>query len=67
MNREQVIEIYSEALEGKRRRFPDGFFIGEQGKIYLAYMTRYLLEERLSIKVTDIPLKVKAVLYGLTV
>ncbi|MED4140341.1 DUF4046 domain-containing protein [Priestia megaterium] len=60
MNREQVIEIYSEALEGKRRRFPDGFFIGEEGKKYLAYMTRYLLEERLSIKVTDIPLKVKA-------
>ncbi|USL45586.1 DUF4046 domain-containing protein [Priestia megaterium] len=60
MNREEVIEMYSEALEGKRRRFPDGFFIGEEGKKYLAYMTRYLLEELLSIKVNDIPLKVKA-------
>lgn len=60
MNREHVIEMYREALEGKRRRFPPGFFIGEEGKKYLAYVTRYLLEEQLSIKVKDIPLKVKA-------
>lgn len=60
MIREQVIEMYSEALEGKRRRFPDSFFIGDEGKKYMAYITRYLIEERLSIEVYEIPQKVKA-------
>jgi hypothetical protein len=60
MSRERVIELYREVLEKKRKRFPNHFFIGEEGKKYIAYMTCYLLEERLFIEVNEIPQKVKA-------
>ena len=60
MSRERVIEIYQDVLEKKIRRFPDNFFLGEEGKKYIRYMTCYLLEERLSIPVHEIPLKVTA-------
>jgi hypothetical protein len=58
--RERGIEIYQDVLEKKIRRFPDNFFLGEEGKKYIRYMTCYLLEERLSIPVHEIPLKVAA-------
>ncbi|MBK0010147.1 hypothetical protein IAE23_27145 [Bacillus sp. S35] len=60
MNREQVIEIYRQVLERKRKRFPNYFFIGEEGKKYMGYITCYLLEQRLSIPIQEIPLQVTA-------
>ncbi|MFL0498773.1 hypothetical protein [Priestia megaterium] len=60
MNKEQVIEIYQHVLERKRKRFPNYFFLGMEGKKYMSYMTRYLLEQRLSISIHEIPLQVKA-------
>lgn len=58
--KEKVIQIYRDVLKGKRYRFPDHFFIGEQGKKNLANITRYLIEEYLEIPVEEIPLQVKA-------
>ncbi|MED3809527.1 DUF4046 domain-containing protein [Priestia megaterium] len=60
MDRKQVIEIYQQVLEGKRKRFPNYFFVGKEGKQYMSYMTCYLLEQRLSIPIHEIPLKVGA-------
>ena len=60
MDRDQVIEIYQQVLEGKRKRFPNDFFVGNEGKTYMSYITRYLLEQRLSIPIHEIPLKVGA-------
>ncbi|CAK8583524.1 DUF4046 domain-containing protein [Priestia megaterium] len=60
MDRDQVIEIYQQVLDGKRKRFPNGFFVGNEGKTYMNYITRYLLEQRLSIPIHEIPLKVGA-------
>jgi hypothetical protein len=60
VNREQVIEIYQGVLENKRKRFPNHFFVGNEGKKYMRYMTCYLLEQRLSIPIHEIPVKVKA-------
>jgi len=53
--REKVIRIYRDILERKRARFPDHFFVGDQGKKYLAYITRYLIEEYLGIPIAQIP------------
>ncbi|MEW9669856.1 hypothetical protein [Ammoniphilus sp. 3BR4] len=58
--KEKVIDIYRQILKGHRARFPNHFFVGEQGKKYLAYLTRYLLEEYLNIPVKDISKRVKA-------
>jgi hypothetical protein len=55
-----VIEIYIEVLKGIRQRFPDHFFVGEQGKKYLALITRFLIEEHLNIPVQEIPEKINA-------
>ena len=35
MDRDQVIEIYQQVLDGKRKRFPNGFFVGNEGKTYM--------------------------------
>jgi len=53
--KEMVICIYRDILEGKKARFPNHFFVGEQGKKYLAYITRYLIEEYLGISISQIP------------
>ena len=60
MSREHVIKIYQNILDGKVKRFPNNFFVGEEGKMSMKYMTCYLLEERLSIQINEIPIKVKA-------
>jgi hypothetical protein len=60
VNREQVIDIYQDVLEKKRKRFPNYFFVGNEGKKYMRYMTCYLLEQRLSIPIHEIPLQVTA-------
>ncbi|WDL89777.1 hypothetical protein IUJ58_26325 (plasmid) [Priestia aryabhattai] len=60
MDKEQVIDIYQEILKRKRKRFPNNFFIGREGKVYMAYLTRYLLESHLSIPIHEFPLQVTA-------
>ncbi|MDT3766301.1 DUF4046 domain-containing protein [Priestia filamentosa] len=60
MRREWVVEIYQDVLNGKVKRFPNKFFSGEEGKKYVKYMTCYLLEERLSIPIDKIPVRVQA-------
>ncbi|WP_255286788.1 MULTISPECIES: DUF4046 domain-containing protein [unclassified Bacillus (in: firmicutes)] len=60
VEREKVLQIYRDVLDGKRGKFPDHFFVGEQGKKYLAFLTRYLIEDYLGISVKEIPRKVKA-------
>ncbi|MFB1100495.1 DUF4046 domain-containing protein [Terribacillus sp. JSM ZJ617] len=59
-DKELAISLYQDVLNGKRKRFPNYFFTGAQGKIYLAYMTRYLIEEYLKIPMERIPKEVKA-------
>lgn len=58
--KEKVTRIYQDVLSGKRKRFPNYFFTGAQGEKYLAYLTRYLIEDYLSIPVEKIPEEVKA-------
>ncbi|MBK0006213.1 MULTISPECIES: hypothetical protein [Priestia] len=60
MNREQVIEIYQDVLGKRRKRFPNYFFVGNEGKKYMRYMTCYLLEQHLSIPIDEIPFQVGA-------
>ncbi|MFL0574821.1 hypothetical protein ACH0BK_27980 [Priestia megaterium] len=60
MDKEQVIEIYKHVLERKRKRFPNYFFVGKEGKEYMSYITCYLLEQRLMIPIHEIPLQVGA-------
>ncbi|MGG2089003.1 hypothetical protein ABFY59_18640 [Priestia aryabhattai] len=60
MNREQFIEVYQDVLEKRRKRFPNYFFIGKEGKKYMRYMTCYLLEQHLSIPIDEIPFQVGA-------
>ncbi|MGG3450245.1 DUF4046 domain-containing protein [Domibacillus aminovorans] len=60
IEKEKVIQIYQDVLNGKRVRFPNHFFVGEQGKNYLAILTRYLIEEYLGIPLEEIPRNVKA-------
>jgi hypothetical protein len=57
---EKVIRIYQDILQGNRTRFPNHFFVGEQGKKYLVLMTRYLIQIYLGISINEIPRKVKA-------
>jgi hypothetical protein len=45
VTREQVVKIYIDILDGKIKRFPNNFFIGEEGTKYIRFMTRYLLED----------------------
>ncbi|MEH7314174.1 hypothetical protein [Priestia megaterium] len=60
MKREQVIEVYKDVLEKRRKRFPNYFFVGNEGKKYMCYMTCYLLEQHLSISIVEIPFQVGA-------
>ncbi|MEK1832845.1 hypothetical protein AAAC51_39670 [Priestia megaterium] len=60
MNKEQVIEIYQDVLDKRRKRFPNYFFAGNEGKKYMRYMTCYLLEQHLSIPIDEIPFQVGA-------
>ncbi|MEJ9227164.1 MULTISPECIES: hypothetical protein [Priestia] len=60
MKREQVIEVYKDVLEKRRKRFPNYFFAGNEGEKYMRYMTCYLLEQHLSIPIVEIPLQVGA-------
>ncbi len=60
VNREQVIKIYQDVLEKKRKRFPNYFFLGDEGKRYMRYMTCYLLEKHLTIPIAEIPFQVGA-------
>ncbi|MCM2534343.1 hypothetical protein NDK43_20820 [Neobacillus pocheonensis] len=60
VEREKVIKIFRDVLNGRRTRFPNHFFVGDQGKKYLAFLTCYLIEEYLGIPVEEIPRKVKA-------
>ena len=63
--REKLIQIYRDVLSGKRCRFPNHFFVGDQGKTYLAELTRYLIEEYLAIPIEQIPQYVSAeVIWG---
>ncbi|MFE7083978.1 hypothetical protein [Priestia megaterium] len=57
---DQVIDVYLDVLESKRKRFPNNFFIGAEGKAYMSYITSYLLEKHLSIPLHKIPLQVTA-------
>lgn len=60
MELNSTVLIYKEILDGKRSRFPNYFFVGEQGKEILSSLTRYLIEEHLEIKIDDIPIYVNA-------
>ncbi|MBO7746737.1 hypothetical protein I8J29_21190 [Paenibacillus sp. MWE-103] len=55
MENNELITIYHEVLEGKRSRFPNHTFTGEQGKINLTNLTRYVIEKHLNIPVNEIP------------
>jgi hypothetical protein len=66
---QDVIDVYEEVLSGKRRRFPNKFFTGEEGKRRAAIVTRNLIEEKLKIPKERIPQQMhKRILYenGLT-
>ncbi|CRK83270.1 hypothetical protein [Neobacillus massiliamazoniensis] len=58
--KETVIQLYLDVLKGKKTRFPNHFFVGDQGKKYLVCITRYLLEEYLGISKGQIPSLVSA-------
>ncbi|WP_141995105.1 hypothetical protein [Bacillus sp. B4EP4a] len=58
--KEKLIQIYRDVLDGRRARFPNHFFVGDQGMKYLAFLTCYLIEEYLGIPIEEIPRKVKA-------
>ncbi|OHX41431.1 hypothetical protein BBV17_28500 [Cytobacillus oceanisediminis] len=60
MEKEKIIQIYRDVLDGRRVRFPNHFFVGDQGKTYLAFITSYLVEEYLGIPIEEIPRKVTA-------
>ena len=51
--RDEVIQVYEEVFGGRRRRFPNNFFHGDEGRARAAIITRYLLEEKLGIAVHD--------------
>lgn len=55
VGRETVIQVYEDVFAGRRRRFPNNFFRGPTGRERAGVITRYLLEDKLSIKVDDIP------------
>jgi hypothetical protein len=55
LERAGIVEIYEDVVEGRRRRFPNNFFNGAAGRTRAAVITKYLLEEKLGIRVQDIP------------
>jgi hypothetical protein len=55
VEREKAIAVYEEVVGGRKRRFPNNFFHGELGKVRASHITRYLLEDRLGLRVEDIP------------
>jgi len=60
VHEEQVIEIYQDVLAKRRKRFPNYFFVGNEGKKYMRYITCYLLEKHLTIPIDEIPFQVGA-------
>jgi hypothetical protein len=50
-----VVRIYEDVFQGRRRRFPNNFFQGELGRQRAGVITRYLLEDKLGIRVEEIP------------
>ena len=57
--RDEVIQVYEAVCEGRRRRFPNNFFHGRIGKERAAVITRYLLEDKLGIRVEDMVMVTK--------
>jgi hypothetical protein len=55
LDRGAVIHIYEDVFARRRRRFPNNFFRGTEGRDRAAVITRYLLEDKLGIRVDDIP------------
>ncbi len=55
LDRGAVIQIYEDVFARRRRRFPNNFFRGAEGRERAAIITRYLLEDKLGIRVDDIP------------
>ncbi len=55
LERAGIVETYEEVFAGRRRRFPNNFFNGTAGHARAGVITRYLLEEKLGIRVQDIP------------
>jgi hypothetical protein len=55
LEREQVIQTYEDVCAGRRRRFPNNFFHGREGRRRAAVITRYLLEDKLGVPVNEIP------------
>lgn len=61
LNREpEVITIYKEILEGKRKQFPLNYWNRPQAKDDAKIITRYLIEEVLKVRTVDIPKYIKA-------
>jgi len=54
----KAVAIYKDVLEGKRKRFPNGFFKGEMGLENANKITRYLIAVILKIPLGKIPQKV---------
>ncbi len=55
VGRDPVIQVYEDVFAGRRRRFPNNFFRGPEGRERAGVITRYLLEDKLGIRVDDIP------------
>jgi len=63
LTRKEIISIYREVLEGKRRRFPNGFFDGSEGLRRAAILTRYLIRQVAGMRLEEIPKKVNKSLF----
>ena len=55
LERDQVIQTYEDVCAGRRRRFPNNFFHGQEGRRRAGIITRYLLEDKLGVPVAEIP------------
>jgi hypothetical protein len=55
MKRREVLAIYHEILDGRRRRFPNGFFDGDEGRRRAVVLTRYLIRHIAGIRLSEIP------------
>lgn len=53
----KVIEIYKKILKGEMKRFPKDFWVGANGKVYSAIVTRYLIEDILKWQAEDVKAK----------
>lgn len=60
MHQKEVIQTYLDVLSGSRKRFPNHFFSGVDGRQRAILVTRYLIEHRLEIPIEQIPEKVTA-------